>query len=499
MKFEKRMKKHIDKTLEENVPNPYPKKPKPSFPHWLKVAVPISSGVLAVCLACAIIVPLAKTNSIAKKTTDSSLDKDGGSSSNGNSSRNDGNSSTTKGNNSSNNGGKSSSRQPLPEYGFDPVVAAPKQLGMTQLDSKIVKRTATKAIANLEYCFAGETGNNMVVSPASFLLAAAGFASVSDGFDLDAFGLVDAQEDVRALLDNWNRYWENQRTGELSCRIDSGVLHQQVGPTYQFDKNKVAEIEDTYVGTAAAPLNGYVPQAEEYFREKVGLTIPVPDLNLTSDGVITYGALSLVDNVVEPFRKAQNNFTLNGNTFSVETALFGSNYPGEGVNTKMYECDTYETFRLGIGSTELLIVLPKEGVSLESISISEAYTNGLSYNAKNKYVYGYLPFFHLQTFNLNVLKGLTDHMSGQEKLYSKIVVDEMKDHVDLALKAIQNSDFCFNEFGVSGQSITAMGGASSVGSSTMPMEFNVDRPFYAISLKDNFPLFVNKVNDPRQQ
>ena len=28
------------------------------------------------------------------------------------------------------------------------------------------------------------------------------------------------------------------------------------------------------------------------------------------------------------------------------------------------------------------------------------------------------------------------------------------------------------------------------------IEVNVDRPFYAISLKDGFPLFVNKVNDP---
>ncbi len=28
------------------------------------------------------------------------------------------------------------------------------------------------------------------------------------------------------------------------------------------------------------------------------------------------------------------------------------------------------------------------------------------------------------------------------------------------------------------------------------IELKVDRPFYAISLKDDFPLFVNKVNDP---
>lgn len=467
MKFEKRMKKHIDKTLEENVPNPYPKKTKQSFPHWLKVAVPISSGVLAVCLACAIIVPLAKTNSIAKKTTDSSLDK----------------------------GGNSSSREPLPEYGYNPTVAAPKQLGMVQMNSNLVKRVATKSLSNLDFYFQDPSNKNFVLSPASFLLAASGFATVSDGFDLDAFGLVDAEEDTKALLDNWNRHWESD--GKVTCKIDSGILHQQVGPTYQFDKTKVAEIEDSYIGTAAAPLSGYISQAEDYFREKVDLTIPVPDLHLQGDGVITYGAISLVDCAETPFRKAQNDFKIDGNTVSVETGLFGENAQGKGMSTRYYEGDAYETFTLSIGVTSLLVVLPKEGVSLESIPLTEAYTNGISYQAKSKDVYGYIPFFRLQTFDFNVMQALANHLTGQEKLYSKIVVDSLKDHVNLELRAKQSSEFCFNEYGVSGQSITAMGGSSAMPPKVLPTELNVDRPFYAISLKDNFPLFVNKVNDPR--
>ena len=285
----------------------------------------------------------------------------------------------------------------------------------------------------------------------------------------------------------------------MQCQIDSGILHQQVGPTFQFDKNKVAEIEDTYIGTAAAPLDGYIKQAERYFKEKVGLTIPVPDLGLTSDGVITYGAIKLVDDATSYFAKKNNNFTINGNTIQVETGLFGENVPDGGVNAKYFECDEYFTFTLPINSTSLLIVVPKDGYSLDSISISEAYTNGVSYKATSIKAYGYVPFFHIETLDLVVTRGVTEHLTGQEKYFSKIVVDEMKDHVDINLKAVQNSEFCFNEYGVSGQSITALGGSAGIGSNKMPTEINVDRPFYAISLKDNFPLFVNKVNDPREK
>ena len=467
MKFEKQMKKHIDEVLEENVPNPYSKK-KPAFPHWLKIAIPTTTGVLAASIALAVAIPYIGMNkeTINKAPDVSSSSKEG------------------------------SKGDITPSYVYEPKAAAPKQSSIPQLDTNIVKRTATKSLANLEYCFAKAKNTNMVISPASFLLAASGFTSVSEGFDLDAFGLVDAQEDVKALLDNWNSYYVNNNDNKIDCQIDSGVLHQQVGPTFQFDRNKISEIEDAYIGVGAAPLNGYVKQAEDYFKEKVGLTIPVPDLDLQSDGVITYGAISLLDRSIKEFPKQKNDFVINGTTVSVDTGLFGVNKSGQGISTKYYECDTYETFILNINVTSLLIVLPKEGVSIDSVSISEAYTNGVSAKT-SKDVYGYVPFFHLQTFGLDVAEGFTSHLTGQEKYYSKLVVDELKDHVDLELRAIQNSDFCFNEYGVAGQSITAMGGSSSIGTK-LPTQINVNRPFYAISLKDNFPLFVNKVNDPRQ-
>ena len=129
MKFEKQMKKHIDETLEANVPNPYPVKKKPAFPNWLKIAAPIGTGVLAVSLACAIIVPVALNNT-QHKGGYSSINKGG---------------------------------DHLPQWAFNPTVVAPKQLGMQTMDGNLVKRTATKAIENLEYCFEDKSHPNMVV------------------------------------------------------------------------------------------------------------------------------------------------------------------------------------------------------------------------------------------------------------------------------------------------------------------------------------------------
>ena len=53
MNFERRMKKHIDSTLDGYTPNPYPK--KRHFPTWAKIMIPVAATAVAV----AIIVPIA--------------------------------------------------------------------------------------------------------------------------------------------------------------------------------------------------------------------------------------------------------------------------------------------------------------------------------------------------------------------------------------------------------------------------------------------------------
>ena len=53
MNFERRMKKHIDSTLESYTPNPYPR--KRHLPLWAKITIPIAAVATAVAVAVPII------------------------------------------------------------------------------------------------------------------------------------------------------------------------------------------------------------------------------------------------------------------------------------------------------------------------------------------------------------------------------------------------------------------------------------------------------------
>ena len=64
MNFEKRMKKHIKKTLDANTPNLYKKS---SMPTWLKILIPSFSVIFTIGLLFAIIIPI--TTKTSKNTT----------------------------------------------------------------------------------------------------------------------------------------------------------------------------------------------------------------------------------------------------------------------------------------------------------------------------------------------------------------------------------------------------------------------------------------------
>ena len=453
MSFKKQMKKHIDQTLDENVPNPYPKK-KPSFPHWLKVGVPIATGVLAASIALAVIIPHV---AIHKATT-------------------------------TNNG--------VPVT----ALAAPKHLGDVTTNSLIVKRTAIKALDRLNNYFNNPEKKNMVLSPASYLLATSALLSVSDGFNLEKYGIENAKEETKTLLESWNCYWDGMKHDRLSYSIDSGVLFQQVGNDFKLDPNKTKEFEDAYIATDIASQSDYVKRASKYFQKTVGLEIPIPDVELPENGgVIAYAALVLKDFVDTEFESANNDFYVNGSKVSVNTAILGTyEHP---MNARTYfENDEYQGFQFMIGATNMMIILPKENISLESIPLSEAFTNVLNSRSYPR-IYGYAPYFHLKTNDFDLSDIFLNDITGNERFFSQILENENALRIDdpgFYLKALQNSDFEFSSKGIFGQSVTAIGaGSSGIPSSSEPIEIKVDRPFYAISVKDNFPLFVNKVNDPR--
>lgn len=474
MNFEKRMKKHGTENLNSIVPNPYPVvEPQRSFPFWAKFAAPIGSLLLAASIVGAIVIPVALNRGIDEPPVElSSLTSE------------------------------ASSSQP---YQGDPnvtpsvtVVGAPKTNYTAILDKKIVSRTGPKALEHLSSYLTDPKNKNFTISPASYILCASALAAVSDGFDLNAYGLVDAKDDTKALLENWNGHYTTGKVGEEveMCSFKSGVLHQQVGGTYAFDDEKRKEFEDAYIATSVAVPGQHAEQAQQYFEDAVDLTIPVPNVDIMGrDGVLTYGALTMMDLTWGTYETKRNPFTLDdGRVLSVQTGIYATEAKAVGI--KYYEGATYLAFSFRVYTTDLMIVLPNEGVSLESVPLLEAYNEiALNNRVAQAKAYGYIPYFHLSNYSFDVGEAFIRNSNGNEKLFSKLLKRDFL-RIGPAFRAYQSADFELCDKGIFGQSVTVAGSGSGAIDTRIPNEINVDRPFYAVCLKDGFPLFVNKVNNP---
>ena len=438
MSFEKNMMKKANAKLDEMVPNPYPKKP---FPLWAKISLPVGSAVLASAIALGAILP------------------------------------------------------GLVMFDLKTSFVTPLKADKVQsVDYTLVNRVAIKALKSLDPYLAGSSQSNYALSPASYILAVSALTAVSDGIDASAFGLENAEKDCKSLLEAWNFLYEKHESdGGAYTRFDSGVLHQSVGGSYRFDGKKMERFASDYIATSNASLKDYHQQATEYFHKTVGLTIPVPDPKLSRDGVITYGALKMRDSVPGQFFSGDRPFHAGERTINVSSRTFGSVYYPESL--PYYKGENYQAFQMRVSSTDLLFVLPDEGVSLESVSVSEAYASFREHR-ENVDAMGYTPYFHAHSENVDLKSAFASKLSGQPAYYSKLLADDV--HNDLRLDAVlQSSDFQFDRYGVAGESITVMSTVGSAEPNEHPVvELNVDRPFYAISLKDWFPLFVNKVTDP---
>ncbi len=476
MKFEKQMKKHIDQVFEENVPNPYPTPTKQSrFPSWLKFVVPAGAVLAAASVATAIIVPNVVGNALGPI--------------------------------SSGNGSSSSEyKESLPFSGTDCTemtnfVFAPKNDRMIPtFDSKIVDRTGLKSLQKLTPYFKDSKNEDFVLSPATHLLCASALAAVSDGMDLDAFGLVDPEEDTIHLLEQWNcSYSTTDRSGTLYewTRFDSAVLHQQVGGSFAFDPAKCQAVADKYIATSAANHSNYVKQAENYFKQAIGLDIPVPVVPMNGDGVLTYAALKMKDLAIGTYKTEKRDFYGKKGTIQVDYASIGSIDAGKSL--RFFDGDNYVAFAFNNCAADMLIVLPDEGVPLEAVSLEEAYSEITKRSPGYRNIYCYVPYFHVGTYSVDITPSFTDYMNGKEVLWSKLLANpDVFKRFMTSFFVMQSSDFEFCEKGIFGESITVAGGSSAAMPPRNPLLIDVNRPFYAICLQDNFPLFINKVNNPAE-
>lgn len=368
---------------------------------------------------------------------------------------------------------------------------------LQHLSNDTVARTAFKAINDLSPYFANyEKDENYVLSPSSYLLAVAGLASATDNFNNSQFGLnADASSDVGELLNAWNFEYDEKENGDY-CFFKSAILHQQVGERYAFDDKKREEFNKEHISTMVSSLGSYLSDAQYFFKDEIGLDLQIPDMNLKNDSVVAYGGIKMKDYVADGLNAKDNQFkTYDGKEITVSSYSFGNQKYGKVIS--YYKGDNYQVFSVNISLTSLLIVLPDENVNVTDIDVSDAYKKYID-EGESKTAYGYIPFFHAKTEGEYITEALTNKLTGEEAFYSKLLRDYVVNDLSVS-SVIQSSDFEFNEYGVSGESITviALEGSAAPVEAT-PIEINVNRPFYAVSLKDDFPIFVSMVLDPSQ-
>lgn len=370
------------------------------------------------------------------------------------------------------------------------VYQNPKSDAIMSLSAETASTLGFKSLESLSGLLQGKR-KNFVLSPASYALALAGFAGVSDRFDNASFGLgEDALQTMKDLLIAWNFDAHSKKeygyeTDERHSQFQAMVVHQQAGETYAFDEAKRQQLSSDFVATIVSSLKDYHSDAASFFQEELGFNIPVPDPKLTTDGVLTYGAFKMKDCVPGGLSEAKKPFLGR----QVDATYFGSDYVPEFL--PVYEGKNYVAFRFDISCSHLVIVLPNEGVSIDSVNPATAYQE-FKDGASSVATKGYIPYFHIQTLEEDLTSTVANKLTGQEVFYSKLLREDVKNDLQLCA-VLQSNDYEFSKDGICGESITVMATCGSAMFEGTVMNLEVNRPFYAFSEKDGFPLFAAKV------
>lgn len=355
-----------------------------------------------------------------------------------------------------------------------------------------VKKEATKITINNKEDIAKASLNmlqdtlksksDLTLSIASYALAFGGLYSISEDIERSASNLGFSKnplEDTKSLLSSFNWSYNNNKNFIKSC-----ILHQQVGEQFKFSNKKMKEVSKYGFDTMISTKENAINDAKNILNKRIGLDITFSnDEKEMEDCVITYGAIRMCDNFSKVQKETDNIFNLNSTSSEiVKTYAFSDYLP-------YYETETYQMCSIEIKDTSLWVILPKINVDLNSIDILKAY-NDFKENKKSTSLHGYVPYFHL---NSSLQLPFTTNI--EDKYYTKLLEDE-NTNLEI-IKVLQATDFTFSKKGSMGQSVTSITlSNSSVSRSDEYIEFNVNRPFYAFSIYDDFPMFINKVSKP---
>ena len=354
--------------------------------------------------------------------------------------------------------------------------------------------SARQSLQDVSALWTNREPGNHVFSPASYLVAWSSLLAVSSQTDAyqESLCISDPKAERLGLLSSLNGIEKNNwDDDQILTSIKTAAFYQQIGNKYAFDKKKQEKLAGEYVDSGVTDVDHYLSQAQEYFTEKIGLKRQIPEVFPDKDSVLVYGGLTRKDNA--DLGKRSGAFTpLNGVEKTVDAVPIGNHWGTESF--EYYKGENYQRRSLPICSTSLEVILPDEGTDLKDIDIKKAYLD-FKENACLTPLYGYVPFF--KTEERIDLTTIGDKVNSDCVVFcSELLKDDVKN--DLGIRnVIQNSDFSFSDKGVEGESITRIMEIGSARPQKHPYtEFNVNRPFYAISSYGSLPLFVNQIVDP---
>lgn len=342
----------------------------------------------------------------------------------------------------------------------------------------------TKSLENLSpYLFTDD--GNTVISPSSYAVAMGGLLSVSSNVDSlkEKNGFSSSvKEETNSLLNSFN--WS---INEGKSSIFSALLHQQVGTKYAFDEEKAKSVESDHIKTMVSDRASAKNDAQEYLKEKMDFSLELPECDM-DEGTITIGAVKMIDSFQDTQKEAKRSF------YTVSGSIEVKAYPFYQSSFNYYKGTNYKACLIPVRETSNLVILPDEGVSLEDINLSKAYNNFMS-KAERKNIIGYQPYFHTKS-TLNLTNMIKKQIAGNEIYYSSLLKDDVVN--DLQIEAVlQGTDYTFSPTGSKGESYTEIMSCGSAGPTSYEV-FEVNRPFYALSIYDSFPMFVSKVTNPNQ-
>ncbi len=338
--------------------------------------------------------------------------------------------------------------------------------------------------------YLNEEEGNQVVSPASLAIAVGAQLAVSSDIEEFASNMgytaSAVKEELVALLDGLN--WSDEEHDSLSYLKSLAVI-QQVGDKYKIDKTKIKDFDDVNIMFAKSSYEDAHQDLQTIYEELIGLTIDVPAYpEYLTNAIVLAGALVLKDSFSQELTSFTSTFYLNDNeTVECEfSSLDGYYY--------YYKGENYAALLRNIRKTKLLFILPDEGYELTDIDLTDVYQDFYE-NRDYYFVQGKIPFFSVES-SFDITDSLLEQITGNPILCDKILADDVERELSV-LSASQNSKFEFDRTGVKGESVTVIVGSESAMPDTEdPITFDCDRPFYALSIYDDFPLFAMKIENP---